>query len=201
MYKDINVVGALFQALERLTVGQQLLRELRDLRGDADVTSWAARSHLDSPDIVEYAMGVREYWRHNPHRALQLNTNWLTVVVAEPDRGEKNQEWASTELGEHLLPRPRETERQFLLRQKGVFRDRRAFIGDERPNGRPNVAPPDVSPRHAEWFVFVNVAGERPTQLARRIDCDRAAVERATRKVASLLGVQRRTWPVGPPRQ
>jgi hypothetical protein len=198
---NINVVGALFEALGRVAVGQELLQKLRSLPDDADIASWAAASHLNSPAIVEYAIGIREYWRSNPHRAAKLHTRWLTIVVVGPDRSEKDPEWASTGRLDDVQPKPGETERQYLLRHRRIFRERRAFIGDDHEKKPLSVLFPEVSPRHAEWFVFVNVAGERPTQLARRMKCDRAAVERATRKIAGLLGVQRRTWPVGHPKQ
>ena len=187
--KRRDVVDGVFEAL--LKHARDRLGQLRD--DDVRVEEWAERQLLSSPFIVEHAKILRLYWGISDSRrsslqksmADSLDLECLGIVVMMSD---DKHAWIRDNVHVRNLPDPfRETQRQWLIRAGKLYRDR-AAIGLRRVPLRPEF------PKHCEWFVKVQVLGIRPSRLARTSHCDRAAVERETRKIASLLRIPRRTW-------
>jgi hypothetical protein len=58
----------------------------------------------------------------------------------------------------------------------------------------------DHADRFYGWFVQVHVLGINPKHVAADDGVKRPAVETATRRVETELGLRRRTWPRGRPR-
>lgn len=169
------------------------------------VAEWATRHNLHGAPVIAQAADLLLFWSMNPHAAAALRVGGTIVVIVGPDRPESpaEKEWVAAhsrlESAWCDLPNPSvHSLSQWLARAEEMYREREQIIynGGARPRSRPKVR--DEMPRHCSWFVKVHIHGVRPLDLAKAMKVDRAAIERATHKVARLLGVQRRTWPHGP---
>lgn len=161
------------------------------------VTAWATAHYLDSETIVDYAFQVRCFWQDHPDSAALLKWTTRQRVVFGV--------WGPPAAPPSLAPEPsRETLREWLKRAAAAYR-----LATE-PTIRPARASRSISRRpkmmdmavHLLWFIEVQVNGCRPSEVAARAKVDRAAVERATHRVAEALGVpRRRRLPTGRPKQ
>jgi hypothetical protein len=93
-----------------------------------------------------------------------------------------------------LLPNPiDESLTEWLARSKALYLDAASFLKVPKVRPRSSTQRYTVLTRHCEWFVQVQVHGMTLSAVAREHRTDRAAVDRATRRVAGLLQLKRRT--------
>ena len=198
-YQQNQAVEHLFAALSDRC--PQVLAALRDGGGtDATVArDWASDHHLDCPSVVDYACLLRSQWARSARRAERLGGGRISGVAEFRFPTEAERAWIATaQTDPRNLPQP-ETESltEWRARASALYRAREAI---QYPAGRAHRPPPargDKLAQHAEWFAEVQVNGLRPGDLSRRVHVDRTAIERETRRFATLLGLQRRTWPRG----
>ena len=177
----------------------QVLADLRDTRGgDVTVaTEWASRHALNCPSVIDYACFLRGQWARSPRIAKRLGGGRIAGVGSYRPASEAEKAWVAAQSHPGSQPHPdTETLSEWLRRATAQYRQLESII---YPNGRPRQPPTSRNElsRHCDWFVRVHVEGIRPAVLSRQVQCDRAAIERETKKVATLLGLQRRTWPRG----
>jgi hypothetical protein len=172
------------------TAAPEALAALRDGPDDRkSIDAWAKTHRLKNEDIIENAHAIRQFWNANPERAAALR--WVTVM----------------ELRGTFVPRPpllvltpnpdEKTLRQWLRRAADAYREH-SLSHQPRNSKRPAKRTPEIF-KHAVWFIDVQVNGVRPSEVAKRAKVDRAAVERATQKVAKQFGLVRRSWSMGRP--
>jgi len=198
-YQPRATAFLLFDTLARIT--PDVLVDLRELGDDGAVDQWGGRHNLSSSIVIEAARELRSFWADNPHAAAKLRVGGKVIVIVGSYRIESQAEkrWVAAYSGmQEMLPNPAdESLRHWLVRAEEMYREREEIIfnGGRRPRSHPPVR--NEMPRHCEWFVKVHIQNKRPVDLAGRNVADRAAIERATNKVAKLLGLRRKTWPRG----
>jgi len=170
-----------------------LLEELRDAAGDDDVAivnEWAQRHQLKTPLVTNILAKHRAWWRKYPQHASGLELGGIARVITGWMPSPREMKWVQQHTHYSVLPDPRcETLAEWLNRATDLYRQRAQITGRTyRPIRE------DTFLTHCDWFVQVHVMGVRPSRVAGATD---DAVEKATKKIAALLRLQRRRWPRG----
>ncbi|MBA3638425.1 MAG: hypothetical protein H0W53_03920 [Acidobacteria bacterium] len=199
-----SAVQAVFQAMR--SHARADLESLRDGPNDrAAAIEWANARGLGSPVIIDYACSLRDWWEKNINAKSDLRGGW---VVYFEGRWRKNSpeedQWVEAnsrpENANWYLPDPgSQTLSCWLKDATKLYREREALIDPKhRARAKREHNNLDI---HCGWFVEVHVNGIRPSVLAKQIRVEPPAIDEATKKVADLLGLRRRTWRRGRPTQ
>jgi hypothetical protein len=181
-----------------------VLIELRDARGDRSVVTaaWAERHSLSSPMVLRYGTDLRDWWLEKPTRGLQLNIGIIELQASYRALSSKERAWMSkASASGGAMPDPEiQTLAEWIDVAGQLYREREEVIYCG-PRPRPASQRRDRFAQHCEWFVEFQVNRILAKDIAKAFSVDRAAVEHATKRVASFLGLQRRSRPLGRPRK
>jgi len=149
-------------------------------------TAWARRHYLDGPWFLDFAQTQRELWHRYPEHAatLRLLFGHGGTIVA---RSRADDEFMRA----HTFDPPDPitmTMEHAVERTKAFYRARQA-ANKRESQGRRTW---DTVQGECDWFVLVQVLGQRPAAVAREHRRDRSQVTKGWKRVASMLGVKLR---------
>jgi hypothetical protein len=213
----IDTVWVFFLAL--CDKAPEVIDDLRRLptAGSHDVQKWALRHHLMSSVILKRAQIIRKdsHWRPGAShrwacgngRVIHVGNvggpfdKWCSDRVKASDSERRMFPSLADEMkATELLPNPNnESLTEWLARSKALYLEAASILRVPKVRPRSPAQRYAVLKRHCDWFVDVQVHGMTLSAVARKHHTDRAAVDRATRRVAGLLQLKRRTIRGRPP--
>jgi hypothetical protein len=181
-HRDIETHLAILFMHLRLSA-PRVLEALRACSSPESIADWALVHHLDSPCIRQYAEHLLRDWVAHPAQAERLQPLFPALDLAGTTGS------PPVILGPDFSC---ESKRSFLRRCAAAYDAQRP----PRRSQRPAIRPQEWD-RHCLWFVALQINDLGPTAIADRADVTPAAVDRATRDVASRLGLERRRFRPG----
>jgi hypothetical protein len=163
--------------------------------------AWTVEHHLNGdPRIAASALELRKWWTDHPPRPGQvlrlLKRHHADAVYHHESEAERSCRAALlVDPDTDTLPRHGESLRQWLDRAREIYQILRPYAAVPDKQNPPRRK--RETARHVAWFIDLQVRGIRPTELARREHVDRAAIDRATDRIAASLQIPRRRWPRG----